>query len=230
MPDPAAAQTLSETFKAFMSLPPTTTFYTVAKDFQTIAAGAFAVYAASRAYKGVMKRIAFDREVAEERMAFDRTVFESDRKATQRDQQSQKYGAFLRLQSQMRSLASDASVILQNLQTPMRIAEGKSDYIEWPNDLGFGEYDELKKAWRKIDLFPLGAIFFVDIIRRGLQSAKQNEGRCVAERDEKGQVPFVYADIYRNDCILIESRSKHLIEALEGPIRDLTKLARVPID
>src|SRR5262245_42197390 len=115
MPDPVAAQNLFDALKAFMASPTAHPLYSVAKDFQTLAAGVFALLAAWGAYRGVMKRIAFDRSVAEERMTFDRETAANERKAARRDLQSRKYGMFLRLQHEVQRLKQDAGLILRKL-------------------------------------------------------------------------------------------------------------------
>jgi hypothetical protein len=215
MPDPAAAQNLFDAFKAFVGSPTTHSLYSVAKDFQTLATGFLALLAAWVAYRGVMKRIEFDRKASE-----------AERKVAILDRQRLKYGAFLRLQSQMRGLSIAASLKLQQLERSLKIAEGKTDEVEWVDDLVFGNYDELEKAWKKIDLFPLGAIFFIEALRSALARTKETEAHCLADRNQQGNIKLVDAKIYRDRCADVERRATHLIDSLEGPIREFAKIER----
>lgn len=214
MPDPVAAQNLFDALKAFVALPTTFTWYSFAKDFQTLAAGVFALIAARAAYHGVMKGIAFDRETAE-----------NERKVALLARQRLQYGAFLRLQSEMRRLQTDASLILQKLKVPLSIAEGKADQIEieWMDGLAFGDYDELEKAWKKIDLFPRSAIFLIDEVRSSLARA-EHEGRYLT--DQNANILLVSAKIYRDRCTDVERQAELLAKRLNELTGELAKTLR----
>jgi hypothetical protein len=208
-------QDLFDALKEFMGSPTARTLYSVAKDFQTIAAAVLALFAARLLYRGVIKRIAFDSETVQ-----------TERGGALLERQMRRYGAVLRLQSQMRRLEVDASLILKKLAVLLSVAEGKADRIEWTDGLGFGGYDELEKAWRKIELFPLSAIFLIDTVRASLARTKESEARCLAERNETSSVRLVDAKIYRDGCADVERKAKLLVGSLEGPISELGTKSR----
>lgn len=246
MPDPVAAQNLFDALKAFMTPPATQSWYSVAKDFQTLGAGAFALLAAWAAYQGVMKRIAFDRSVAEERIAFDKQVAANERKAARRDLQSQKYGMFLRLRHEVGRMSQDAELILRKLEETIRtktiqleslgpeelLRDAKADYVQWGDGLSsgeyglsLGEYNELEEAWRKIHFFSLTNIFLLDNLRMGVDDARKKETWCLSKLDEDGRVALTRMKLYRDSCRTVQRRAKLLSDGLKTPIKELAALA-----
>jgi hypothetical protein len=245
MPDPVAAQTLFDALTAFMV--PTAShrsLYTVAKDFQSIGTGVFAVaaatiayfgamHAASKAYGGVIKRIEFDKD-----------VFQEERKASRRAGQSRKYGMLLRVRYEVKNIRKDADIVLLKLepiietkerqvakleeaQSSRLLTDAKLDYVEWRDDFSLGEYDELEKAWRKIDLFTLSNIFVIDNLRGALEDAKEKEQWCLKDRNEDGNVPLVHARLYRDSCRDVRRQAEALGKGLQKPITELAKVAGI---
>jgi len=212
MPDPVAAQDLPDALKAFFGSPIAQIAYQVAKDFQILAAAILAIFAARLAYRGVLKRIEFDGQVAQ-----------TERCEALLDRQTRKYAAYLRLQSQMRRLEVDAFLRLEKLAGLLKVAEGKVNQIEWAGSLALGDYDELEQAWRKIELFPIALVFNIDAVRSSLARTKEKEASCLAEWSETGNIQLVNAKIYRDGCQDVERQAKLLVGSLEGPIRELAK-------
>jgi hypothetical protein len=216
MSDPVTAQTLFDAFQASITSPGAQTLYGVAKDFQTIAAALLVLFAARLAYRGVLKRIEFEGKIAQ-----------TERREALLERQNRRCGALLRLQSQMRRLEVDASLILQRLAVPLAEAEGKVDQIAWTDGLAFGDYDELERAWRTLGLFPPAAIFNIDAVRTSLARTKEKEARCLADRNETGSIRLVNAKLFRDGCVDVERQAKFLVGNLEGPIRELAKKQRL---
>jgi hypothetical protein len=251
VPDPVASQNLYDALKAFMASPAThSSLYSFAKDFQTLGAGILALIAAtvayrgavnsaSKAYRGVMDKIVADRDIAETKLAFDREIAAGERKAALRNQQSRKYSMFLRLRYEVRHLKKDTSLILLKLEPTIRAKQGqlerleptrlmtdpKAEYVKWEDGLSFGEYNELEKAWRKIDLFSLSNIFLVDNLRGGLDDAKEKETWCLRGKDEDGNVPLVNMKLYRDSCLTVQRQAQQLLDGLKKPTKELATLA-----
>lgn len=246
MPDPVAAQNLFDALKAFTTPPAPQSWYSVAKDFQTLGAGVFALLAAWAAYRGVMKRIAFDRSVAEQRITFDKQVAANERKAARLELQSQKYGMFLRLRHEVGRMSQDTDLILMKLEETIRVKtsqlerlgpedllrDAKADYVQWGDGLSSGEYglsldeySELEKAWRKIHLFSLSNVFLLDNLRMGVDIARKRENWCLSNLDEDGRVSLVSMKLYRDACLTVHRRAKMLSDGLKAPIKELAVLA-----
>ena len=206
----AVMQELFDALKEFTGSPAAQTSYSLAKDFQTFAAAVLALFAARLLYRGVIKRIALDSQIVQ-----------TERRDALLERQMRRYGAALRLQTQMRRLEVDAFRIAKDLAVPLSVEDGKADQVEWKNGLRLGEYDELEEAWRKIDLYPLSALFLIDSVRTSLARTKECEARCLAERNETGSVRLVEAKIYRDACVDVERKAKLIIGSLEGPIVEL---------
>lgn len=247
MPDPVAAQNLFDALKAFTTPPAAQSwYYSVAKDFQALGAGVFALIAAWAAYRGVMKRIAFDRSVAEERIAFDKQIAANERKAARRDLESQKYGMFLRLRHEVRRMSQDVDLILMKLEETIRtkkiqlerlgpeelLRDAKADYVQWGDGLSSGEYglslgdyNELEEAWRNIHLFSLSNIFLLDNLRMGVDDARKKETWCLSDLDEDGRVSLISMKLYRDACRDVQRGAKLLVDGLKMPIKELAALA-----
>lgn len=205
-------QELIDALKEFTGSPAAQTLYGVAKDFQIFAAAVLALFAARLLYRRAMKRIAFDSQIVQ-----------SEHRDALLKRQKRRYGAVLRLQAQMRRLEVDAFLILKQLAAPLSVEDGKADQVEWADGLGLGDYDELEKAWRKIELYPSSAIFLIDAVRTSLARAKECAARCLAERNETGSVRLVDAKIYREACADIERKARLVVGSLEGTISELRK-------
>ena len=203
-------QELIDALKEVTGSPTAQTLYSVAKDFQTFAAAVLALFAARLLYRGVIKRIAFDSQIVQ-----------TERRDALLERQMRRYGAALRLQTQMRRLEVDAFLIAKKLAVPLSVEDGKADRVEWTGEFGLSDYDELEKAWRKIDLYPLSAIFVIDGVRTSLARTRECEARCIAERNETGSVRLVDAKLYRDACVDIERKAKLIVGSLEGPIIEL---------
>ena len=207
-----AMQELVEALKELTSSPIAKTLYSAAKDFQIFAAAVLALFAARLLYRGVIKRIALDSEIVQ-----------TERRDAVLQRQIRRYGAALRLQTQMRRLEIDVSRIATELAVPLSVQDGKVDRVEWADGLGLSSYDELEKAWRKIELYPLSALFLIDGVRTSLARIKECEARCLAERNETGSVRLVEAKIYRDACADVERKAKLIVGSLEGPISELRR-------
>ncbi|MBH5373439.1 hypothetical protein [Bradyrhizobium glycinis] len=246
MPDPVAAQNLFDALKAFTTPPAPQSWYSVAKDFQSLAAGVFALLAAWAAYRGVMKRIAFDRSVAEERIAFDKQIAANERKAARRELQSQKYGMFLRLRHEVERMSQDADLILRKLEETIRtkknqlerlgpedlLRDAKADYVQWGDGLSsgeyglsLGEYNELEEAWRKIHFFSRSNIYLLDNLRMGVDDARKKETWCLSNLDEDGRVSLTRMQVYRDSCRTVQRGAKLLSDGLKLAIKKLATLA-----
>lgn len=203
-------QDLIDALKEFIGSPTAQTLYGTAKDFQAIAAAVLALFAASLLYRGVVKRIAFDSQIVQ-----------TERHDAYLKRQMRKYGAALRLQTQMRRLEIDASRIAKELGPLLSVGDGKVDRVEWADGFGLSDYDELERAWRKIDRYPLSAIFLIDGVRTSLARAQECEARCLAEHNETGNVRLVEAKIYRDACVDVERKARLIVGSLEGPVIEL---------
>jgi hypothetical protein len=225
MPDQVAAQNLYDALRSFVGSGPTRGWYDWAKDFQPIVAGVLAIIVAARgsylAYKGVMKRIDFDRD--------NRT---QERNSAVR---ARKYGAFFRLRSEMRRLKQVASEKKTKIDSALKTARGEADETgrmrdletEWQAAFSFEEFDEFKeldKAWKKIDAFPLAAIRPIDSLRSRLILIRSDMAHCLAERKKDGNVAMTRASICRDHCEYIENEADLLAGVLDQPIDELARI------
>jgi hypothetical protein len=225
MPDQVAAQNLYDALRSFVGSGPTRSWYAVAKDFQPIVAGVLAVIVAGGgsylAYKGVMKRIDYDRDTRTQ-----------ERNSAARDR---KYGAYIRLRSEMRALKQVASKRKTKIESILKTARGEADETgrmrdletEWEAAFSFKEFDEFKeleKAWKKIDAFPMGETRLIDSLRSRLIRTRRQMAQCLAEQNRVGNVAMTHASICRDDCENIENAADLLARSLNLPINQLARI------
>src|SRR6476661_1995718 len=85
---------------------------------------------------------------------------------------------------------------------------------EWKDKYLFDDFDEVEKAWKKIDLFSMGAIYLIDSLRSTLARTREDTARCLEHRNEDGNISFVDAVLYRHHCEDIELKATELIKSL----------------
>ena len=116
--------------------------YDIRKDFQPFVAALIAIIAAAIAYRAAMAKVNFDREISDRQGVKDRL------------------GIYLRVKSQPQRLEAEAFNATLYLEETIQLAAKASlRSVDWDSSkLSMeGPFDEVEKAWKKIELFPSSA-------------------------------------------------------------------------
>jgi len=201
------ANDLIEVFKAYhagtASAPHS--LYDVLKDFQPFVAALIALVAAGTAYRGVMAKVNFDREISDRQSVKDRL------------------GIYLRVKSQLQRLEAEAFNATLYLEEAIQLAAKASlRSIDWDSSRFAmeGPFDELEKAWKKIELFPSSAFGDLTHVRNLLVAT-------VSLSDPKlngQQIDLFIAKKFFERAKLLLELCPRLIKTLDAAIEKLPSL------
>jgi hypothetical protein len=177
----------------------------VLREWQTLLAAiiapSIAIVAALIAYRGAMAGVNLEREIHH------------------RQQASSKLGLHLRLISQMQRLLEDAIFTGDHLRDEVEHAKKhEDDNVKNPVTLN-DDYDEVEKAWERLELLPAAAFEPLDLIRTNLRIAKGlRNNRADGENFLRWR-----AVQYVRRCEKLSKHAEEIIPILKASIEELKR-------